>query len=464
MAETNLYETLGVAKDASPDEIRRAYKKRALQTHPDKLGPNITQKEREAAEEQFRKVNHAYEVLNDTENRKIYDLYGRWPPPDAVPEPRPSAGNRQADPFNTFNTRFHDPFFDFPDPFRGTRRHFAFTDPFELFNSIFGDLHRGPLGGSLFDDPFFDDFPSPFGGARRNRDPFDSFGRGSLMSPFGGLLGGSMFSPFQQIMDSPNANVRSASYSAIGYDNGQERRWVSQSRMTRTINGVTESVWKRTDSDGNEHVTLTYPDGRQRYTINGVEQPSPQDNRYLQGAPQESRADRYLPSSTQRNVEGPVVPPPFSANNAYQPEPKRPRPEYAYEKEPRRSSSVHSSHSNAPSRHSHHSHHSHHSQTPYYPASRPRGGYPESHRDSMPDAVGPHEPVIPDQRYSMPIQDQPPLSHYATPPPTNNYAPPPSQAQYNQAPPPSNYYNRPREPVRDHHDESSQHKRHWWKW
>jgi len=45
--------------------------------------------------------------------------------------------------------------------------------------------------------------------------------------------------------------------------------------MTRTFNGVTESVWKRTDAEGNEHVTRTLPDGREIYTVNGLEQALP---------------------------------------------------------------------------------------------------------------------------------------------------------------------------------------------
>ena len=43
----------------------------ALQTHPDRLPQNVTPEEKKAAEEQFRLVNNAYEVLNDTENRKV---------------------------------------------------------------------------------------------------------------------------------------------------------------------------------------------------------------------------------------------------------------------------------------------------------------------------------------------------------------------------------------------------------
>ena len=63
------YKTLGVARDAAADEVKRAYRKLAQQWHPDR------NKEAEAAEK-FSKVNEAYEVLKDPEKRKKYDELG----------------------------------------------------------------------------------------------------------------------------------------------------------------------------------------------------------------------------------------------------------------------------------------------------------------------------------------------------------------------------------------------------
>ena len=63
------YEVLSVSKTATPDEIKRAYRKLAMQYHPDR------NKDEEAAA-RFKEINEAYEVLHDVEKRQLYDRYG----------------------------------------------------------------------------------------------------------------------------------------------------------------------------------------------------------------------------------------------------------------------------------------------------------------------------------------------------------------------------------------------------
>ncbi|KAJ9065240.1 hypothetical protein DSO57_1021696 [Entomophthora muscae] len=66
---TKLYAVLRLKKDASPEDIKKAYKRLALINHPDKNPANL---------EVFKEIKHAYEILSDPKKRSIYDRYGEW--------------------------------------------------------------------------------------------------------------------------------------------------------------------------------------------------------------------------------------------------------------------------------------------------------------------------------------------------------------------------------------------------
>jgi DnaJ-class molecular chaperone len=70
MAQRDYYEVLSVSRDASPDEIKKAYRKLAVKYHPDKNPGNA------AAEEKFKEASNAYEVLSDPKKRQIYNQRG----------------------------------------------------------------------------------------------------------------------------------------------------------------------------------------------------------------------------------------------------------------------------------------------------------------------------------------------------------------------------------------------------
>lgn len=96
---TRYYEILGVSKDASPEELKKAYRKAAIKNHPDKGGDP----------EKFKELAQAYEVLSDPEKRDIYDQYGE----DAIKEGM-GGGGEGHNPFDIFES-----FFGGASPFGG---------------------------------------------------------------------------------------------------------------------------------------------------------------------------------------------------------------------------------------------------------------------------------------------------------------------------------------------------------
>ena len=125
MAERDYYEVLGVNRNASPDEIKRAYRKVALQYHPDKNPGD------ETAEEKFKEASNAYDVLSDPEKRKIYNVRGH-------------AGVHNA----------------------GFQGYTNFEDIFTNFGDIFGREVFGNFG-DVFGDVFSRENPTGFGTQRR---------------------------------------------------------------------------------------------------------------------------------------------------------------------------------------------------------------------------------------------------------------------------------------------------------
>ena len=75
MAKRDYYEVLGVAKNASESDIKKAYRKAAMKYHPDKFA-NSSDAEKKDAEEKFKEINEAYEILSDAQKKAAYDQDG----------------------------------------------------------------------------------------------------------------------------------------------------------------------------------------------------------------------------------------------------------------------------------------------------------------------------------------------------------------------------------------------------
>ena len=113
MSKRDYYEVLGVAKSASEEEIKKAYRKKAIQYHPDKNPGN------KEAEENFKEAAEAYEVLSDAQKRQRYDQFGHAGVGGA-------SGNGGG--------------------FSGAGMEFSMDDIFSRFGDIFGG-HFGGFGG-----------------------------------------------------------------------------------------------------------------------------------------------------------------------------------------------------------------------------------------------------------------------------------------------------------------------------
>ncbi|CAD7940420.1 unnamed protein product [Amoebophrya sp. A120] len=164
----DLYETLGVKKDASASDIKKAYRKLALKVHPDK-NPD----KKEWAEAEFKKITAAYEVLSDEEKRKQYDSGG----------------------LNFDNVDFGKDNFD--DIMKG----FGFGGGHTNVNDIFKDAFDGKDPFAEFEDAFAGmaaDMEKLFGGGGAEEEEQKPHGRGNkprgggdpMEDMFAGMFGG----------------------------------------------------------------------------------------------------------------------------------------------------------------------------------------------------------------------------------------------------------------------------------
>jgi len=248
------YQILGVDKNATTEEIKKAYKKLAIKWHPDKNPDNV-----KVAEEKFKDIAEAYSVLSDPDKRKKYDLYG-----SADFDEGPDFGSN----FGGFGG------FGFGSSNRGSRGSnfggFTFERAEQIFRDVFGEdfasfsSHRNQSRRNNQGRGFFDDDDDDF---------FGGFGMGNMLKNFGfGGFGGFGRDPFS-----------SDFFEGFGGNMGGGFGGTSTSISTSTIirNGKKVTVTKKTitNPDGTSHTEVheKVEDGgrnihENRYVDNGQHQ------------------------------------------------------------------------------------------------------------------------------------------------------------------------------------------------
>ncbi|XP_041102817.1 dnaJ homolog subfamily B member 6-like isoform X1 [Polyodon spathula] len=263
------YQTLGVQRNASQEDIKKSYRKLALKWHPDKNPDN-----KEDAERKFKELSEAYEVLSDANKRDIYDRYGK--------EGLIGGGGGGGGHYNN----------------GGFGYGFSFRNPEDVFREFFGG--RDPFADFFADDPF-DDF---FGNQRGSRGVSRSRAGGPFFHGFGGFppfgAGFSGFDPgftsFGQMGGGGFASFSSTSFGGGGGGGGMGN-FRSVSSSTKIINGR-KITTKRILENGQERVEVEEDGQLRSLTINGVEdEEALADERRRRGQyslPAQSPHTRYL--------------------------------------------------------------------------------------------------------------------------------------------------------------------------
>lgn len=283
----SFYEILAVDVSASQSDISKAYRKMALQTHPDRGG----------SQEDFKQLAKAYETLSDPHRRRAYDRggsEGEATAPHTRSSESPPSTYGTGD-FSTHRGQAFDPFASrsfASSSGSGGRRD---TDPFKVFEDAFAEVwgesssfgpsrsspmsqhHRmmqtsfggGPSdlfgGGSIFDSMF----GSAGGYGPAIRAPQPSSMRNSSASSMGSTSSRSYSSSSGSRVSSSTTTSSSSSSKS---SNNPIRRVHESSSFTYDSKGRRESIFKRVDEEGNVTIHTRSHNGLESVTVNGVEQ------------------------------------------------------------------------------------------------------------------------------------------------------------------------------------------------
>jgi DnaJ family protein B protein 6 len=284
MTRRSYYDTLGVTKAASEQEIKKAYRKLALQWHPDKNPTNKSE-----AENKFKQIAEAYEVLSDKSKRGLYDRYGaeglKSGGPTANASGRRTNGHRH--PFDFHHHHYH-------HHHNGGFGDHHFRSPFDVFRDFFGG--RDPFAEFFNPEPFFTFF---------HQDPFDNyFGNGFVKKPTTSrpsscrnqraksenvFSGGDFYDPWRNATFNPEGLKTHTSHTQKLADNnggfftttsftsstvpGKAASVSKTSTSSKMVDGK-KVITKKTIKDGMETVEVSEDGKVMSRTINCIKQPA----------------------------------------------------------------------------------------------------------------------------------------------------------------------------------------------
>ncbi|XP_036744199.1 dnaJ homolog subfamily B member 5 isoform X3 [Manis pentadactyla] len=223
------YKILGIPSGANEDEIKKAYRKMALKYHPDKnKEPN--------AEEKFKEIAEAYDVLSDPKKRGLYDQYGE--------EGLKTGGGPSGGSSGSFHYTFHG------DPHATFASFFGGSNPFDIFFA--SSRSTRPFSGFDPDDMDVDEDEDPFGAF--GRFGFNGLSRGPRRAP-------EPLYPRRKVQDPPVVHELRVSLEEIYHGSTKRmkitrRRLNPDGRTVRTEDKILHIVIKRGWKEGTK---ITFP-------------------------------------------------------------------------------------------------------------------------------------------------------------------------------------------------------------